>query len=286
MRNEIKFLQHGEKFVALIGKSGSSAISKAIQLSLKPDYQIISVSGNAEMVSKVSNSAGIWQGAVSSVENPTLPAIPVRDPIERFRSACAQEGITADEALAKIDKVNFHFRPTSAHVTVDCVLFKFPEHLDELAAFLGLESIDRVNDGETNNPPKPDLTAEQLTLVREIYADDIALYASIATAGQSLTVAPPEPEPEPIYVPQSITAWQAQAALKLTPYGEGTLYTAVIAALDAMPDGAPKVVTQTAFEKDAKFVRTSPTIAAIAAALSLTDADVDALFILGDSLEV
>ena len=81
---------------------------------------------------------------------------------------------------------------------MDCVLFKFPEHLDELAAFLGLESIDRVNDGETNNPPKPDLTAEQLTLVREIYADDIALYASIATAGQSLTVAPPEPEPEPV----------------------------------------------------------------------------------------
>ena len=191
------FFEHNGKQVAAIGKSGSSAIARAILFAQQPEYTVRSASNDPEKV-ELSLNRPKWQALVPKTETPNLPAIPVRDPIERFRSACAQEGITADEALAKIDKANFHFRPTSAHVTMDCVLFKFPEHLDELAAFLGLESIDRVNDGETNNPPKPDLTAEQLTLVREIYADDIALYASIATAGQSLTVAPPEPEPEPV----------------------------------------------------------------------------------------
>ena len=90
----------------------------------------------------------------------------------------------------------------------------------------------------------------------------------------------------PIPVPQLITAWQAQAALKLTQHGAGTLYDAVVAALAAMPDGAPKIVAQTAFDKDAKFDRSSPTIASIATALSLTSEHVDALFILGYSLEV
>ena len=92
--------------------------------------------------------------------------------------------------------------------------------------------------------------------------------------------------PIPLRVPQSITAWQAQAALKLTPLGDGTLYDAVVAALAALPDGSEKVVAQTAFEKDAKFVRSSPTIAAIAGALGLSDAQVDDLFRLGDSLTV
>jgi len=85
-----------------------------------------------------------------------------------------------------------------------------------------------------------------------------------------------------------ISAWQAQAALKLTPYGDGgvTLYDAVVAALDAIEDPVTKIVAQTAFEKDAKFVKTSPTIAMIAAGLSLTQTQIDDLFELGASLEV
>lgn len=92
--------------------------------------------------------------------------------------------------------------------------------------------------------------------------------------------------PIPLPVPQEITAWQASAALKLTPLGNDTLYDAVVAAFAAMPDSPEKVVAQTAFEKDAKFVRASPTIASIATALGLTSAQVDDLFRLGDSLSV
>lgn len=90
----------------------------------------------------------------------------------------------------------------------------------------------------------------------------------------------------PVPVPESISAWQAHAALKITPYNDGTLYDAVVQALQSMPDDNQKVVILTAWEKDAKFVRSSPTITAIASALNLSDAQINEVFILADSLKV
>jgi hypothetical protein len=92
--------------------------------------------------------------------------------------------------------------------------------------------------------------------------------------------------PAPIIVPESIQAWQAQAALKLTPHGGGTLYDAVVAALDAMPDGPEKTIVNAAFEKDARFFRNSATIATIATALGISAEQMDALFVLGGSFSV
>ena len=90
----------------------------------------------------------------------------------------------------------------------------------------------------------------------------------------------------PVFVPNSISAWQAEAALKLTPHADGTLYDAVHIALNAMEDGQSKVIAQTAFSKGANFIRTSPTIARIALELNLSDIDVDTLFVLGGSFGV
>lgn len=90
----------------------------------------------------------------------------------------------------------------------------------------------------------------------------------------------------PVPVPESISAWQAHAALKLTPYEDGNLYDAVVSSLQSLPDDSQKVVILTAWEKDAKFVRSSTTIAAIASALNLSDAQIDEVFILADSLKV
>lgn len=99
-----------------------------------------------------------------------------------------------------------------------------------------------------------------------------------------------EPRPEhpapPVRVPGQITAWQARAALQLTPFGDGTLLDAVDAAIAALPGGAEKIVVQSAWDNNANFVRNSPTITGIATALGLDDAAVDQLFILGGGLEV
>ena len=53
--------------------------------------------------------------------------------------------------------------------------------------------------GSTNYEKRPNLTAEQITRLEAIYADDIALRDSIATAGQELIVPPAPPAPtEPL----------------------------------------------------------------------------------------
>jgi hypothetical protein len=196
MNDRTPYFDYNGKHVAAIGKNGSSAIARAIHFSLKPDYEVVSASGNQTMVDKVMHNPG-WQALAPKTFEPIAPAIPVRDPVERFRSACAQEGKTADEAIAKIEagEVSFHFKPASSYLKTDSTLYKFPEQLPELATWLGLAEIPEVNTSETNNGPKPDLTPAQLTRMQEIYADDIALYASISEAGQ-VWIKPPTPVTE------------------------------------------------------------------------------------------
>jgi len=185
----LKYYNYNDTDIALIGKSGSSAIGKAITLAIKPYYE---VRGSEENVAKINNAPGVWQGIAPKTETPANPIIPVRDPVERFRSACAQDGRTAEEQLAKVEAGDFtlHTRPTSDWLTESCRLVKFPEHVDYIAAELGLDEIPAVNDSESNNGPKPDLTADELARVQAVYADDIALYESITEAGQAYTASP------------------------------------------------------------------------------------------------
>jgi hypothetical protein len=92
--------------------------------------------------------------------------------------------------------------------------------------------------------------------------------------------------PPPIEIPSAISAWQARAALKLTPLENGNLFDVVEQAIYSLPDGPQKIVIQTAWENNASFERNSPTILAIASSLNLTEEQIDSLFILGGSLSV
>lgn len=85
-------------------------------------------------------------------------------------------------------------------------------------------------------------------------------------------VTPPEPEaPEPVNgVPQSVTRFQALAALHLAGH-----LPAVQATMTA-PE--TPVLAKMAWDNALSFERTSPTVAAMAAALGMTDEDLDALF--------
>jgi hypothetical protein len=202
MRNENRtpYFDLNGTHVAAIGKNGSSAIGRAIHYHLNPDYVVRSASGNADMVEKVMHNPG-WQALAPKTFEPVNPIIPVRDPVERFRSACAQEGRTAADAIQRIQdgNVSFHFKPVTDYLKGDSRLYKFPEHIAEIATELGLNGIEEVNTSATNNGPKPDLTEGELEQVQAIYADDIALYESITEAGQVWTAPPaPEPEPEPL----------------------------------------------------------------------------------------
>lgn len=86
-------------------------------------------------------------------------------------------------------------------------------------------------------------------------------------------VLPPEPEEEtpPVDgVPQSVTRFQALAALHLA----GHLQT--IEAI--MADPATPILTKLAWDNALNFERSSPTVSGLAGVLNLSDADLDALF--------
>lgn len=88
-------------------------------------------------------------------------------------------------------------------------------------------------------------------------------------------------------VPSSITAWQAKAGLAMTAHTETeTLLEAAEAALNAMPEGVEKIVVLSAWNNNANFERTGPTILSFGTALGMTSDDLDNLFRLGGSLTV
>lgn len=92
------------------------------------------------------------------------------------------------------------------------------------------------------------------------------IYESALAMGPAEYI-PPEPTPEPI--PQSISSFQAIVAL----LDAGLLADVEIAIAGADP------ITQLAWSRATEWRRDSPSIAAIGAALSLTDEDIDNLFI-------
>lgn len=88
----------------------------------------------------------------------------------------------------------------------------------------------------------------------------------------------PEPAPvPPVTVPASISRFQAFAAMET----EGLLAPA--RALIAAPE--TPVLAKLAWESAQEFRRDSPLVATLGAALGLTEADLDDLFILGATIQ-
>lgn len=107
-----------------------------------------------------------WNGDNANV------ALIVRNPIERFRSMVAHRPErTLEEHLAQpvygpLPKGNF------------VRYFSFEGELDAAAEWLGLPT-PLPREDATDPALKPTLTPEQETRVREIFADDIALWESL-----------------------------------------------------------------------------------------------------------
>ena len=196
--------------IADIGKVGSSSLSYAILKAFYPEKEVVWAGADP---ANTPNHLG--RNRIPRTETPELTVlVPLRDAVERFRSACSQSHIEdVDALLTKLETggvlrndnkaiESFHFRPQSDYLYPDAAvkLYRFPEDLDALGTEAGLPvPLPVINDGDSQNPPKPNLTAEQITRLEAIYADDVALRDSIATAGQELIVPPAPPAPtEPL----------------------------------------------------------------------------------------
>lgn len=117
--------------------------------------------------------------ALSDDEVPDGLCCMVRDPVERFRSSCARQGVSADEGL-QLTTYDGHFWSLELMglLATGVTHFRFPDQLDACAEWLGLTTpVPQLN--EEADAGKPILTAEQEARVREIYADDIALWESL-----------------------------------------------------------------------------------------------------------
>jgi hypothetical protein len=183
--------------IAFNRKVGSSAIALALFNRL-PENEKPTIAFAQD--GKEENRAG-WQAVAPKIKDPATVLLLVRDPIERFRSACAQIRRTdVDYILTAMeggDLVNPHFLPQSQLMINTTKLYRFPDDLEALATEAGLSwPLPTINESEGT---KPILTEEQTTRLHAVYADDIALYESITEPGQVWTAPPtPEPEPEPL----------------------------------------------------------------------------------------
>jgi hypothetical protein len=216
MRNN--YIKAGDKVLALNLKAGSSSLIRAIVQAYYPDIEDTITNQTHYPQGQDANSSR-WHYLVDKTESPTVPVVlVVRDPVERFRSACAEtRTVDIDSLLGKLeagDKVNNHFWPTSRLLTDGCKLYRFESDLYDAATELGL-TLPLPNIAGTGI--KPDLTPEQLARVEAIYADDIALFNSITEAGQ---VAPPEP-PEPLTEEDIVNALQTLKFNRIAAEQEG-----------------------------------------------------------------
>jgi hypothetical protein len=98
-------------------------------------------------------------------------AVVVRNPVERFRSMVARHGDTVESQLVAPLYGPIHNLPFTHY-------FRFEDQLQACAAWLGVDGALPVL-AESDDGDKPTLTPEQENRVREIYADDIALWESL-----------------------------------------------------------------------------------------------------------
>jgi hypothetical protein len=148
--------------ILLTPRSGSHSLALTAMQAFWPDITV-QADGHPAWYFRVQEH---WIGDNANV------AIIVRNPVERFRSMVAHrpertlEEHLAEPVYGSLPKGNF------------VRYFRFEDELDAAAEWLGLPT-PLPHEDATDPAAKPDLTPEQEARVREIFADDIALWESL-----------------------------------------------------------------------------------------------------------
>lgn len=104
----------------------------------------------------------------------------VRNPVERFRSACARQNVTPEEGLLRLESdCHFWTLERMGLLAEGVTHFAFPAQIDACAEWLGLETpVPQLNEEPENG--KPVLTEEQVAAIRAAYAADVAAWTAAA----------------------------------------------------------------------------------------------------------
>lgn len=81
----------------------------------------------------------------------------------------------------------------------------------------------------------------------------------------------------PAGVPESVEGWQAEIVMRSTALGTSDVWTALNAAIDAMPDGVNKITAQTVLKRG-RVRRDSQLLAQLGPSLGLTGQQIDDMF--------
>lgn len=101
----------------------------------------------------------------------------VRDPIERFRSACARQKVSVEQGLAiKNYDVHFWSLEDMGLIQSGVTYFKFPEQINDCANWLGLSVPVPILNAEH---VKPELSDGDLLYISKEYEKDIFLFKSL-----------------------------------------------------------------------------------------------------------
>lgn len=190
-----RYLKCGDKLFALNPKCATSSFARAIIARWHPDIEQLITTAAYPLGQ--SADTGQWQLMVPYRTRPVGEVIClVRDPVERFRSAMAQVGITDVDATLdelanetgqhpeyrpvrgrRLLSEDVHFQPQARFSGEPIRFFRFPDQVDAAAAALDLSlPLPTINEATGT---KPTLTPEQEQRVRDFYAADVILWNSI-----------------------------------------------------------------------------------------------------------
>ena len=154
--------------IVLVPRSGSHSLSLSALMTWWPDQYFAYLSGLA--------TGDNWHPAAffpieENWDNTQAAAIIVRNPMERFLSMVSHKELNLEEQLLK---PIYQPIPSGNFIRY----FKFETQLNECAAWLGLPT-PLIHEDQSDPNKKPNLTSEQESIVRIIYAKDIELWESL-----------------------------------------------------------------------------------------------------------
>ena len=77
--------------------------------------------------------------------------------------------------------------------------------------------------------------------------------------------------------PRSVAMWRARTIMKVTPWGEGTLFQAVQAAIAGLEDPLQKAAAEEALERGSDFDRDGVFVPMLASVVGISDEQLDEL---------
>ena len=168
--------------IALVTRSGSHSIFKHILKHYYPENNQEEMNQSCQddtlwhPVKNLSNLYDLRYGGDILKNN---FAIMVRNPLERFVSACARKNCTPIEGLTNMQEdVHFWSIYSMGIIVESAKYFLFPNQIEDCLSYLKLPTpLPKLNAEEVDK--KPSLNDSELEIFNTIYAQDIQLYNNL-----------------------------------------------------------------------------------------------------------